>query len=197
MNLRQLRSLLRSEQGTVAVISAIVMTVMIGFAAIAVDVGAIHYDSRRLQGATDLAAMAAASNTAKATEAARSTFTDNGGWTLNAMSVETGNYDPDPSKALDQRFVANGCRSMPQASCNVADSPIYFARMFRGQDDDAKIAARPSPHGRRRPPSPSDRGSCRSKAVSSMPYWARCWAATINFAGHGLSLTCRCRLSIS
>ena len=29
---------------------------MIGFAAIAVDVGAIHYDSRRLQGATDLAA---------------------------------------------------------------------------------------------------------------------------------------------
>ena len=70
----QLRSLLRSEQGTVAVISAIVLAVMIGFAAIAVDVGAIHYDSRRLQGATDLAAIAAASNTAKATEAARSTF---------------------------------------------------------------------------------------------------------------------------
>jgi len=72
-------SLLRSEDGTVAVIAAIVMTVMIGFAAIAVDVGSVHYDSRRLQGAADLAAIAAASNTSNATQAARSTFTDNGG----------------------------------------------------------------------------------------------------------------------
>lgn len=140
MNFRhRLRSLLRSEDGTVAVISAVVMTAMIGFAAIAVDVGSIHYDSRRLQGAADLAAIAAASNTANATEAARSTFTDNGRWTLNALIVETGNYDPDPTKTLNQRFVVN---RMPINAARVqasAPSPIYFAHIF--QDEDAEVAA--------------------------------------------------------
>jgi uncharacterized membrane protein len=140
MNFRhRLGSLLRSEEGTVAIISAVVMTVMIGFAAIAVDVGSIHYDSRRLQGAADLAAIAAASNTAKATQAARSTFTDNGGWTLNSLTVETGNYDPDPAKDLNQRFIAartpiNAARVQARAA-----SPIYFARIF--QDEDVEIAA--------------------------------------------------------
>jgi uncharacterized membrane protein len=140
MNFRhRLGSLLRSEEGTVAIISAVVMTVMIGFAAIAVDVGSIHYDSRRLQGAADLAAIAAASNTAKATQAARSTFTDNGGWTLNSLTVETGNYDPDPAKDLNQRFIAdrtpiNAARVQARAA-----SPIYFARNV--QDEDVEIAA--------------------------------------------------------
>jgi uncharacterized membrane protein len=140
MNFRhRLGSLLRSEDGTIAVISAIVMTVTIGFAAIAVDVGSIHYDSRRLQGAADLAAIAAASNTANATRAARSTFTDNGGWTLNSLTVETGNYDPDPAKTLNQRFIVdrtpiNAARVQARAA-----SPIYFARIF--QDEDVEIAA--------------------------------------------------------
>jgi len=140
MNFRhRLRSLLRSEDGTVAVISAVVMTAMIGFAAIAVDVGSIHYDSRRLQGAADLAAIAAASNTAKATEAARSTFIDNGNWALNSLIVETGNYDPDSTKPLNQRFIVN---RTPVNAARVqarAQSPIYFAHIF--QDGDVEIAA--------------------------------------------------------
>ena len=144
---RRLRSLLRSEDGSVAVISAFVMTAMIGFAAIAVDVGSIHYDSRRLQGAADLAAIAAASNTANATLAARSTFTDNGRWTLNSLVVETGNYDPDPTKVLNQRFVVN---QTPINAARVqarAPSPIYFARMFQNEDVEiaaAAIATRPA-----------------------------------------------------
>ena len=140
MNFRhRLRSLLRSEDGTVAVISAVVMTAMIGFAAIAVDVGSIHYDSRRLQGAADLAAIAAVSNTAKATEAARSTFIDNGNWALNSLIVETGNYDPDSTKPLNQRFIVN---RTPVNAARVqarAQSPIYFAHIF--QDGDVEIAA--------------------------------------------------------
>ncbi|WP_119390094.1 TadG family pilus assembly protein [Taklimakanibacter lacteus] len=140
MNFRnRLGSLSRSEDGTVAIISAIVMTVMIGFAAIAVDVASIHFDNRRLQGATDLAAIAAASNTANATQAASATFTDNGGWVLNSLTVETGNYDPSSTKPLDQRFVAD---QLPINAARVvarADSPIYFARIF--QSNDVGIAA--------------------------------------------------------
>ena len=135
----RLGSLQRSEQGSVAVISAVVMVVLFGFAAIAVDVGSIHYDGRRLQGATDLAAIAAASNTANATQAARSTFTDNGRWTFNTMTVELGNYDPDPAKTVAQRFVIN---ALPINAARVrarAPSPIYFARVFR--DSNVEISA--------------------------------------------------------
>lgn len=144
----RLGSLARSEQGTVAILTAIIMTVLIGFAAIAVDVGSIHYDSRRLQGAADLAAIAAASNTGSATLAARATFTDNGRWTLNSLVVETGNYDPDPAKTLAQRFVAN---RQPINAARVqarAPSPIYFARIFDSGDNvqiaAAAIATRPA-----------------------------------------------------
>lgn len=148
MNFRQrLRSLRRSEDGTVAVISAVAMTTMLGFAAIAVDVGSIHYDSRRLQGAADLAAIAAASNTAKATEAARSTFTDNGKWTLNSLIVETGNYDPDSTKPLNQRFVVNRTPINAARVQAKAKSPTYFARIWQDQNVDiaaAAIATRPA-----------------------------------------------------
>ncbi|HTN97887.1 MAG TPA: pilus assembly protein TadG-related protein [Nordella sp.] len=144
----RLGSLARSEQGTVAVITAIVMTVLIGFAAIAVDVGSIHYDSRRLQGAADLAAIAAASNTGNATQAARATFADNGRWTLSSLVVETGNYDPDPAKTLAQRFVPN---RQPINAARVqarAPSPIYFARIFDNENNvqiaAAAIATRPA-----------------------------------------------------
>ena len=136
----RLRPFARSEQGAVAVITAIVMTVLIGFAAIAVDVASFHYDSRRLQGAADLAAIAAASNPANATQAARATFTDNGRWTLSALTVETGNYDPDPTKAQALRFVAN---RQPINAARViarAPSPDYFGRIFT-DDADVEIAA--------------------------------------------------------
>jgi len=144
---RKLRSLSRSEHGSVAIMSALAMVVTIGFAAIAVDVGSIHFDGRRLQGATDLAALAAASNTANATQAARSTFTDNGGWTLNAMTVEMGHYDADPAKTVAQRFVVNG---QPINAARVhakAPSPVYFARIFRSQNVEvaaSAIASRPA-----------------------------------------------------
>lgn len=145
---RKLRSLPRSEQGSVAVISALVMVVMIGFAAIAVDVGSIHYDGRRLQGATDLAALAAASNAANATQAARSTFTDNGRWTLSAMTVETGHYDADAAKTPAQRFVVNGQPINAARVQATAPSPIYFARIFRSQSNvevgATAIATRPA-----------------------------------------------------
>lgn len=136
----KLRSLSRSEQGTVAVISAIVMTVLIGFAAIAVDVGSFHYDSRRLQGAADLAAIAAASNTARATQAARATFSDNGRWALNSLVVETGNYDPDSGKPQAQRFVANRQPINAARVRATAPSPVYFGRIFTDERN-VEIAA--------------------------------------------------------
>ncbi|MGE0239259.1 MAG: TadG family pilus assembly protein, partial [Parvibaculaceae bacterium] len=59
----------------------------------------------------------------------------NGGRTLSAMTDEMGNYDPDPTKTLGQRFVAN---LQPINAARVvakSPSPIYFARNFRGQGD--------------------------------------------------------------
>ena len=144
----RLRPFARSEQGAVAVITAVVLTVLIGFTAIAVDVASFHYDSRRLQGVADLAAIAAASNTANARAAASGAFTDNGRWTLNSLVVETGNYDPDPTKTQAQRFVVN---RQPINAARVvarAPSPVYFGRIFTDEANveiaAAAIATRPA-----------------------------------------------------
>jgi uncharacterized membrane protein len=115
------------------------MVVLISFAAIAVDVGSIHHDSRRLQGATDLAALAAANNTAKASDAARTSFTDNGGWQLDSMTVDIGNYDPNPATPPDQRFVADRQPINAARVTASAPSPVQFSRIFGA--DDVEIAA--------------------------------------------------------
>jgi hypothetical protein len=66
----------RSDEGVTAVIVAIVMVVLIGFAALVVDLGALYRERRSLQTAADAAALAGVqelpSSTAAATSKARS-----------------------------------------------------------------------------------------------------------------------------
>lgn len=50
----------RDEAGAVAVITALLVIVLVGFAAIAVDVGALYLERRQLQGGADAAALAIA-----------------------------------------------------------------------------------------------------------------------------------------
>ncbi len=50
----------RGEDGAIAVIAAVTMVVMIGMAAVVVDVGAVHVERRQLQNGADAAALAIA-----------------------------------------------------------------------------------------------------------------------------------------
>jgi hypothetical protein len=54
-----------SEQGGIAVIVALLMVVLLGFAAVAVDVGALYAEQAQLQNGADAAAMAIAQSCAK------------------------------------------------------------------------------------------------------------------------------------
>ena len=49
----------RSDSGAIAVMAGLTLTLMLGFAALAVDIGALYAQKRALQSATDAAAMAA------------------------------------------------------------------------------------------------------------------------------------------
>ena len=55
----------RDERGATAVVLALLMVVMVGFTALAVDVGALRWDQKQLQNGADAAALAVANDCAK------------------------------------------------------------------------------------------------------------------------------------
>ncbi|MDJ0447448.1 pilus assembly protein TadG-related protein [Methylocystis sp. JR02] len=118
-------------KGSVAIVMALAMLVVVGVAALAVDLGSFFYQKRRLQAATDLAAVAAAGNLAKAQDAAIATLALNG-FAANALqSVETGAYVADASVPADKRFTvqplasSNGVRLRTQIT-----TPRIFSAIF-------------------------------------------------------------------
>ena len=62
----RLKNFARNQKGGAAILFAISATVVIGFGAMAVDVGNFFYEKRKLQTANDLAALAAASDLPRA-----------------------------------------------------------------------------------------------------------------------------------
>ena len=81
---------LADRGASVAVMSALVATVLVGMAALALDVGQFYYVKRRLQTATDIAALAAAADSDRAEAAASANMTDNGFPASAMVSVRTG-----------------------------------------------------------------------------------------------------------
>jgi uncharacterized membrane protein len=114
--LRSLRALLRSTSGNVATLTALLMPAALTLAAFAVDEGSLYLERRHLQNLTDLAAIAAAADTAEPGQAAQALFRANGvdGLMLltapgeaessNTLLVQTGRYAPDPDIAAAERF---------------------------------------------------------------------------------------------
>lgn len=150
MTLRAIFSAWRAESGSVAIVAALAVTVMLGFAALAVDVSVLYVQKRQLQSATDLAALAAtwplannptasittASATAIAKEAVKANLPKS---TTSNVSVLVGFYCPDSTLNSSARFPAKTCVNSPNISVtqnNAArvtaslQSPFYFARIF-------------------------------------------------------------------
>lgn len=99
-------------------------------AAVAVDLGSVFYESRRLQGVADAAALSAAGNIATATSAAQAAIgAANWGRTI-VPTVVTGTWTADPTIAPAARFVAGGSSPNAARVTAVMDSPLYFGRMF-------------------------------------------------------------------
>lgn len=129
-----LASFADDRRGAVAVTSALLLTTLIGFTALGVDVGSVYTDRRKAQGVVDLAALSAVSDLANADKAAGATIARNK-ITDASYRLEYGVYTANPALAPDKRFAPSD-----QASANAArvtllsSTPLFFARILTGRD---------------------------------------------------------------
>lgn len=122
------------ERGSIAVTSAVVMTALLGFTALGVDVGSVYTARRKAQSVADLAVIAAVSDIANAETAARNTIAANNlpGATFD---LEYGTYTADPAVAADKRFVPSAAVYANAARVTVrVSTPLFFARVTTGRD---------------------------------------------------------------
>jgi uncharacterized membrane protein len=75
--LAKLRYFARDRSGNVAIIAALFMVVVMGIAALGVDVGNLFADRRKAQSTTDIAAMVAAGNIPNAANAVAAAISSN------------------------------------------------------------------------------------------------------------------------
>ena len=122
------------ERGNFAIIGAGLMTLVVGCAALAVDLGTIFTDRRKAQSAADLAAIIAASNLSNAVNAATATVVQNKYPASSLAKVELGNYTANSAIAPQARFVtpATGTANAARVTLNT-QTPLYFARYFTGR----------------------------------------------------------------
>lgn len=141
------RQLARSRSGNFATMFALVLPVGIACAAFAVDEGSLYVERREAQSVTDLAAIYAAANIAKADAAALKVFSNNhltaslvGDMNGQALTngfrqvmVEKGRYVRDPNVAAGKRFTLG---ATPYNAVRVTfrkDGTTYFASSLLGQ----------------------------------------------------------------
>lgn len=132
MLLRRFRT---DHRGNFAIMSAGLMTLVVGCAGLAVDLGTIFADRRKTQSTADLAAIVAASNLTNATNAATATVTQNNYPASALVNVQLGTYTANPAVAPQSRFVtpAIGTANAAQVTLNTK-TPLYFARYFTGSN---------------------------------------------------------------
>lgn len=120
--------MLGDRRGGIAVLVACSAAVLLGFCALAVDVGAVFLKSRQLQGVADLAALAAARDLANAEAAAQATADANQAGLV--AEVTTGRYDPDPAVPAGQRFVAGAANPTAVKVRVRGQAELFFAQVL-------------------------------------------------------------------
>ncbi|WP_426440812.1 pilus assembly protein TadG-related protein [Bradyrhizobium genosp. P] len=123
------------HRGNFAIMSAGLMTLVVGCAGLAVDLGTIFADRRKTQTTADLAAIIAASNLTNAVNAATATVTQNNYPASALVGVQLGTYTANPAVAPQSRFVtpATGNANAARVTLNT-QTPLYFARYFTGSN---------------------------------------------------------------
>ncbi|HZT21173.1 MAG TPA: pilus assembly protein TadG-related protein [Dongiaceae bacterium] len=122
-----LRRFAACEHGSVLIVFSILSVVILLFAALAVDLGSVQLTKRRLQSATDAAALAAAENPGDASDIASTLLRDNGFPAARIAQLLTGQYKQDPSIAIGSRFVSGATPLNAVKVSTSYDAPLYFA----------------------------------------------------------------------
>lgn len=104
--MRLLQRIRRDKKGSVTVMFAGGLSMLITISALAIDTASFYNDKRRLQAAADAAALAAAANPQVARSAAIAALTANNGRQEELSELTLGVFRPDPSMARASRFTA-------------------------------------------------------------------------------------------
>jgi uncharacterized membrane protein len=123
------------RRGNIAIMGAGCMVLVMGCAALGVDVGTIFADRRKTQSAADLAAIVAVGDLDHAINAAKATVVDNAYPASAVVAVELGTYSANAALSPQARFVtpATGAANAARVTLQT-QTPLYFARMFTGVD---------------------------------------------------------------
>lgn len=133
--LTRLRLFARDRRAGVAIVTAFGLTMLIGVAAFAVDLGSLFLDRRKLQGIADAAVMAAAAKPGDERLAAERIIAANCDCGITIASLTTGIYTPDVRIAAEQRFAPGGLSpNAVQISLRQA-RPLFFGRFLTGRSD--------------------------------------------------------------
>ncbi len=137
-----LARLARDSGGGVTMITAGALTMMMGCAAFAVDLGSIYVHARELQGIADAAALAAATNLDDPRGAAQAAVEANGWDGPVTIAIETGNYRFDTAIAQKSRFLAGGASPDAVRVRLTSQAPVHFALAWldRGSVDIERAA---------------------------------------------------------
>jgi uncharacterized membrane protein len=133
---------LKNTRGNIAVASAVILPVMVMFAAFGVDEGSLYYERRNLQGATDIAAIVAAANIQKAELAAHLALAANGvpESEHRKVTVETGFYKADKTVLPLERFTPGGATRNAVRVSVEKPGTLYFAGTFASPPNMSTVA---------------------------------------------------------
>jgi uncharacterized membrane protein len=144
MKLAWISNARRDRDGAVGIMLALFLSVCVSLTALAIDMGSLYLERRTLQGAADLAAVAAASDLTHAEAAARATLKANGLGEIRSLSVIRGRYENGSvratwpavygGRAAVQRGAAGGWDCRAALFCEVLHrSTRYFCFRNRHQ----------------------------------------------------------------
>lgn len=126
--------ILHDRRAGIGPLVALAMPVLIGAGALAVDVGSVQLETRRLQGLADAAALAAATDLPSAQPRADALVAD-AGWDRDFAVIATpGRYVADPAIASAERFTPGATPANAVQVALQTRSPTFLARIFGTRD---------------------------------------------------------------
>jgi len=127
-------SLRRDRRGTVAIFFTASAVALMCMGGLVVDSADVYACKRWLQGATDLAAVAAATDVAHAVAAADATAVSNGYNASEVTQVTLGVYTADPNIPVAQRFQPSSESAANAVQVTMTHQvPLFFAPVFQMQ----------------------------------------------------------------
>lgn len=129
------RTFARDRRAGISITVAFGMTMLIGSAALAVDIGSLYLDRRKLQGIADAAALAAAGRPGEERAAAQRMIAANCDCNIEIAALTPGTYTADPGVQAERRFAEGGSSPNAVRITLTRVRPLYFGSFLTGERD--------------------------------------------------------------